>query len=234
MTLQKSDTPGMFSAIAGSYDLLNRVLSFSIDGRWRKQLVKSARVTPECRVLDVATGTADVAIAFASLSKTRRIVGLDRSPGMLEVAREKLKKQRLDNRIEIVEGDAMDLPFESGSFDVVTIAFGLRNLPDFQAGVREMTRVLDAGGRLLVLEFFPPRGNGLFSFAYRAYLKTVLPAAGRLISRSDVAYDYLSSSIKEFASRRDCEGFMENAGLSEVRLVDLTGGVSSICFGRKM
>ncbi len=233
MTVQKTDTPGMFSAIAGSYDLLNRVLSFSIDGRWRKKLVKSARVTPDCRVLDVATGTADVAIAFATLSSARRIVGLDRSPGMLEVAHEKLRKQELESRIEIVEGDALDLPFEDGSFDVVTIAFGLRNLPDFQAGVTEMTRVLGPGGRLLVLEFFPPRNNGLFSVAYRTYLKTVLPAAGRLISRSDVAYDYLSSSIKDFASRRDCEGFMSNAGLADVHLVDLTGGVSSICFGTK-
>lgn len=233
MTVQKTDTPEMFTSIAGRYDLLNRVLSFGIDGRWRKRLVEAARVTGCCRVLDVATGTADVAIEFAKRSPAKRVVGLDRSPGMLAQARRKLNRRGLSGRIEIVEGEALELPFADGSFDVVTIAFGLRNLPDFQAGVAEMARVLARGGRLLILEFFPPAGNGLFSRMYRAYLGTVLPATGRVISRSDQAYDYLNSSIRQFATRGECRAFMESAGLTGVRIVDLTGGVSSICSGIK-
>jgi demethylmenaquinone methyltransferase/2-methoxy-6-polyprenyl-1,4-benzoquinol methylase len=233
MTIHKTDTPEMFTSIAGRYDLLNRVLSFGIDGRWRKRLVEAARVTDGCRVLDVATGTADVAIEFANRSPARRVVGLDRSTGMLEEARRKLNRRGLSGRIEIVEGEALELPFADGSFDVVSIAFGLRNLPDFEAGVAEMTRVLARGGRLLILEFFPPAGNGLFSRLYRSYLGTVLPAAGRVISRSGRAYDYLGSSIRQFATRSECLAFMETAGLDGVRVVDLTGGVSSICSGVK-
>jgi demethylmenaquinone methyltransferase/2-methoxy-6-polyprenyl-1,4-benzoquinol methylase len=152
---------------------------------------------------------------------------------MLEEARRKLNRRGLTGRIEIVEGEALELPFADGSFDVVTIAFGLRNLPDFEAGVAEMARVLARGGRLLILEFFPPAGNGVFPRMYRAYLGTVLPATGRMISRSDKAYDYLNRSIRHFATRDECRSFMETAGLSGIRIADLTGGVSSICSGVK-
>ena len=233
MTVEKNETPEMFTAIAGRYDLLNRVLSFGIDGSWRRRLVEMAGVSGHGRVLDVATGTADVAIEFAGRSDAACVVGLDRSPGMLEEARRKLVRRRLGDRVFVVEGEALQLPFADGSFDVATIAFGLRNLPDFEAGVREMARVLGAGGRLLILEFFPPQNNRLFSRLYRAYLRSVLPAAGRVISGSDRAYDYLSTSIRQFASREDCRGYMERAGLKGLRVVDLTGGVSSICFGVK-
>jgi demethylmenaquinone methyltransferase/2-methoxy-6-polyprenyl-1,4-benzoquinol methylase len=233
MTVQKTETPAMFSSIARRYDLLNRVLSFGIDGRWRRRLVEVSGVAPDSRVLDVATGTADVAIAFARHSRARRIVGLDRSSGMLEVARGKLIRRGLAGRIVVVEGEALRLPIADASFDVVTIAFGLRNLPDYQAGVAEMARALDRGGRLLILEFFPPLGDGWFGRTYRAYLRSVLPAAGQLISGSNDAYRYLSSSIRGFVSRDDCRGLLVNAGLGDVRVEDLTGGVAGICYGTK-
>jgi demethylmenaquinone methyltransferase/2-methoxy-6-polyprenyl-1,4-benzoquinol methylase len=230
--VEKSQTPGMFTAIAHRYDLLNRVLSAGVDRRWRRVLVEMAETPEGGEVLDVATGTGDVAIEFANRSRAGKIVGLDLSDGMLAVASEKLRAKRLDGRVTVIEADALDMPFDDGSFDAVTIAFGLRNLPDYGAGVREMTRVLKPGGRLLVLEFFPP-SRGVFLGLYRLYLKTVLPVVGRSISGSAQAYDYLSSSIRGFASHDDVHGFYEAAGLGRIRRRKLTFGVSYIYSGVK-
>ena len=230
--VEKSQTPEMFSSIARRYDLLNHVLSLNVDRGWRRALVDMSGVGAGGEVLDVATGTGDVAIEFARRSRAHRIVGLDRSAGMLEVARDKIGKQRLEGRIEVIEGDALNLPFGDGSFDAVTIAFGLRNLPDYAAGVREMARVLKPGGRLLVLEFFPPT-SGAFLQLYRLYLKTVLPVVGRAVSGSKEAYDYLSSSIQGFASHDEVRRFFADAGLPDVRRRKLAGGVSFIYRGVK-
>ena len=230
--VEKSQTPGMFSSIARRYDLLNHVLSLNVDRGWRRALVEMSGVGAGGEVLDVATGTGDVAIEFARRSPAHRIVGLDRSAGMLDVARDKIGQLRLEGRIEVIEGDALDLPFGDGSFDAVTIAFGLRNLPDYAAGVREMARVLKPGGRLLVLEFFPPT-SGAFLQLYRLYLKTVLPVVGRALSGSKEAYDYLSSSIQGFASHDEVRRFFTDAGLPDVRRKKLTGGVSFIYRGIK-
>ena len=145
--VEKSQTPEMFTAIARRYDLLNHLLSLNVDRSWRRALVTMAEVVEGDGVLDVATGTGDVAIEFARRSRAGTVVGLDRSAGMLEVAREKLRRGRLEGRIEVVGGDALDMPFEDQSFNAVTIAFGLRNLSDYGAGVREMARVLKPGGR---------------------------------------------------------------------------------------
>ena len=229
---EKSQTPGMFSSIASRYDVLNHVLSLGIDRGWRRALVEMAETPQGGEVLDVATGTGDVAIEFAKRSGAGAIVGLDRSAGMLAVARDKLRARGLDDRVTVVEADALDLPFEDGAFDAVTIAFGLRNLPDYRAGVREMARVLKPGGRLLVLEFFPPSG-GLLLGLYRLYLKTVLPVVGRSISGSAEAYQYLSSSIRGFASHEDVGGFYEAAGLGQIKRRKLTGGISYIYGGVK-
>lgn len=230
--VEKSQTPEMFTAIARRYDLLNHVLSLNIDRGWRRTLVAMSEVTGGGEVLDVATGTGDVAIEFAARSDARVIVGLDRSAGMLEVAGGKVRRGRHGGRIEMVEGDALDMPFDDGSFDVVTIAFGLRNLPDYDAGVREMVRVLKPGGRLLVLEFFPPAAGG-FQKLYRLYLKTVMPVVGRAISGSAEAYDYLSSSIRGFASHDEMHEFFHTAGLERIQRRRLTGGVSFIYRGIK-
>jgi len=230
--VEKSQTPEMFSAIAGRYDLLNHVLSLNVDRGWRRALVDMSEVAGGGEVLDVATGTGDVAIEFARRSGAGSIVGLDRSDGMLAVARDKLRRLELDGRVEVVEADALDIPFDDGSFDAVTIAFGLRNLPDYAAGVREMARVLKPGGRLVVLEFFPPT-SGAFLQLYRLYLKTVLPVVGRAISGSRQAYDYLSSSIRGFASHDEVHGFFRAAGLEKVGRRRLSGGISYIYRGFK-
>lgn len=222
----------MFTAIARRYDLLNHVLSLNVDRGWRRSLLDLSGVGDGAAVLDVAAGTADVAIEFARRLPAVRVVGLDRSSGMLEVARQKINRFRLDGRVKLVEADALDMPFADGSFDAVTIAFGLRNLPDYAAGVREMSRVLKPGGRLLILEFFPPSG-GVFQKAYRLYLGTILPVAGRVVSGSREAYDYLSSSIRDFASHDDVCGYLAAAGLESVQRQKLTGGISYIYCGDK-
>ncbi|HET6350277.1 MAG TPA: ubiquinone/menaquinone biosynthesis methyltransferase, partial [Candidatus Krumholzibacteria bacterium] len=178
----KSQTPRMFNSIAHRYDFLNHALSFNVDRRWRRLLVDAADVRAGGRVLDVATGTADVALEFARRSPAQHIAGLDPSSGMLEVGRTKLAGARVD----LIEGDALALPFPDGSFDVVTIAFGLRNLPDYARGTAEMARVLRPGGRLLVLEFLPP--SGAARLVFRSYIATVLPVVGRAISGSPEAY----------------------------------------------
>lgn len=222
----------MFSAIAHRYDLLNHVLSLNVDRKWRRALVDMSDTTEGASVLDVATGTGDVAIEFARRSRAGIIVGVDRSGEMLEAASDKLKRKRLSRRVRLMEGDALELPFATGTFDVVTIAFGLRNLADYALGVREMARLLKPGGRLLILEFFPPR-TGMFLKAYRFYLGTVLPVAGRVISGSEEAYRYLAASIKDFASHDDIRRFAETAGLNGVNSRKLTGGIAYIYRGIK-
>jgi demethylmenaquinone methyltransferase/2-methoxy-6-polyprenyl-1,4-benzoquinol methylase len=150
---------------------------------------------------------------------------------MLAVGAEKLARRRLAQRIQLLDGDALATPFAGGSFDVVTIACGLRNLPDYSAGIREMTRVLKPGGRLLILEFFPPRG-GVLQAAYRFYLRTILPVTGRLLSGSADAYHYLSESINNFISHEEIRTHMTTAGLNDVRGKRLTAGIAYIYTGR--
>jgi len=228
----KAKTPEMFSEIAHRYDLLNHLLSLNVDRRWRRALVEMAGVGEGGRVLDVATGTGDVAIEFARRTRAQPIVGLDPSRGMLAVGRDKVARLGLDGRVRMTEGDALALPFPHGTFDAVTIAFGLRNLPDYGAGLSEMVRVLAPGGRLLVLEFFPPRG-GLFLKAYRFYLGAVLPTIGRAVSGSSSAYRYLARSIEEFIGHDEIGSLMARSGVARVDARKLTGGIAFIYRGTK-
>jgi demethylmenaquinone methyltransferase/2-methoxy-6-polyprenyl-1,4-benzoquinol methylase len=230
--VEKKQTPEMFSAIAHRYDLLNHLLSLNADRGWRRALVDMSAAAEGTSVLDVATGTGDVAVEFARRSRAGAIVAVDRSPSMLAVAHDKLTKELLSQRVRLIEGDALELPFATGSFDVVTMAFGLRNLPDYARGVQEMARLLKPGGRLLILEFFPPR-TGFFLKAYRLYLGTVLPVAGRFISGSREAYRYLSDSIENFASHDDVRRFLHAAGLVGLDSRGLTGGIAYIYSGIK-
>ncbi|HEU4930051.1 MAG TPA: bifunctional demethylmenaquinone methyltransferase/2-methoxy-6-polyprenyl-1,4-benzoquinol methylase UbiE [Candidatus Krumholzibacteria bacterium] len=224
-------TPTMFDTIARRYDLVNHVLSLNIDRRWRQSLVYYSHPHESDDVLDVATGTGDVAIAFAEHSRASQIAGVDLSDGMLGVARDKIARLGLQERIALRVGDALDLPYSDGSFDIVTIAFGLRNLPDYQRGVNEMARVLKPRGRAVILEFLPPRGVALL--AYRAYLSTILPLTGRLISGSPQAYRYLASSVRQFISEDEIRSLLHNAGLSLVVSRRLTGGIAGLYRGVK-
>jgi demethylmenaquinone methyltransferase/2-methoxy-6-polyprenyl-1,4-benzoquinol methylase len=227
----KSRTPRMFTAIAHRYDFLNHALSCNVDRRWRRGLVAFARAHGGEDVLDVATGTGDVAVEFARRTRVARVVGVDPASGMVEVGRRKISALGLDGRVVLTEGDALALPFDDASFHVVSIAFGLRNLPDYERGLLEMVRVLKPGGRLAVLEFLPPRGATLV--AYRVYLGAVLPVAGRLISGSREAYRYLSASIQGFMEESDVRALLADAGLRRVESRRVTGGIAALYRGVK-
>jgi demethylmenaquinone methyltransferase/2-methoxy-6-polyprenyl-1,4-benzoquinol methylase len=222
----------MFSEIAPRYDLLNHVLSLNIDRLWRRDLVRAAGLPVDGRVLDACTGTADVAIGFARQLTDGYVVGVDRSGGMLAVGRQKIGKTDLDGRIELLEGDILDLPFADGVFDAVTIAFGLRNLPDYAEGVCEMARVLKPGGKLLILEFCPPE-KSLYLKGYKFYLQRVLPFVGGIISGSRRAYRYLATSIGEFLTVESVRELMGTAGLSDFSARKLAGGIAYIYSGEK-
>jgi len=220
-------TPEMFTAIAPRYDLLNRLLSGNIDRSWRARLVAEAGIPDGGSVLDVATGTGDVALEFARRTRAARIVGVDPSAGMLRVGRAKIHRAGFDGRVHLVRGDALRPPFFGDLFDAATIAFGLRNLPDFPAGVNVMARSLRPGGKMLVLEFSPPR-RGVFLAAYRFYLRHVLPDAGRIVSGSREAYRYLAESIETFVNHDELAHMMQRAGLRTQPPIRLTGGIAYI------
>jgi demethylmenaquinone methyltransferase/2-methoxy-6-polyprenyl-1,4-benzoquinol methylase len=230
--MQKAETPAMFTEIASRYDLLNHLLSFNVDRLWRRQLIRLAALPDDGRVLDACTGTADVAIGFARAHATATVAGLDRSAGMLSVGQKKLDKAGLNGRVRLYEGDVLHLPFGDRTFDAVTIAFGLRNLPDYSRGVAEMSRVLKPGGRLLILDFSPPQ-RGLRLKAYRLYLHNVLPVVGGLVSGSRRAYQYLASSIGEFLPRDAAFALLSESGLTDLSARKLTGGIAYIYGGVK-
>jgi len=215
---------GMFDDIAGRYDFLNHVLSAGIDRRWRRCAIESLQLTGSETVLDICTGTGDVAIA--ALTQTpggRRVVGVDFAPAMLTVGREKLRRLRLEDRIALVRGDASRLPIGDHSADALTVAFGIRNVENVPAACREMVRVLRAGGRLAILEFAMPT-IPVFRHVYRWYLQHVLPHVGRAVSRHPDAYGYLPASIDAFGTPADFVKILRQAGFDEVRAVSLMLG----------
>lgn len=215
----------MFDNIARRYDLLNRVMSFGIDQRWRRLTVEAleleGRTSP--RVLDLATGTADLALRIASMHPSVSVVGLDPSVGMLDVGRIKVAESPYATRIELVEGDAQQLPFEDASFDGITIAFGIRNVPDRAKALREMARVVRPGGRIAILELSEPRSGVLGPFA-RFHVHHVVPFLGALISGSK-EYRYLQKSIAAFPAPEAFAEVMRSAGLDVLRVQPLTFGV---------
>lgn len=207
----------MFGSIAGRYDLLNRVLSLNIDSLWRKNLCR--RATGK-RYLDVACGTGDV-MRSLSEKKPEVLVGIDFSYPMLrEGTNKKVPGQFL-------QGDGLNLPFVDGSFTTLTCAFGVRNFVDREQAFSEFYRVLEPGGRVLILEFFPP-GDEWYLAPYRFYLRRVLPKIGEWVSGSSRAYSYLQESVEAFASRDQVREELLNSGFTDVRVDDLTGGVATI------
>jgi demethylmenaquinone methyltransferase/2-methoxy-6-polyprenyl-1,4-benzoquinol methylase len=217
----------MFDAIAGRYDFLNHLLSAGIDRRWRRRAVRSLRLTGGERVLDLCTGTGDLAmVAMRSQPGPDRVVGVDFAGAMLRVAHTKLERAGLSRRVALVRGDATCLPIVAASVDAVTIAFGIRNIERGEQACAEMRRVLKPGGRLAMLEFAVPTAP-VWRQWYGWYLKHVLPAVGRLVSHHPGAYGYLPASIDAFASPAEVVKILRQAGFVDVSTIRLTFG--SVC-----
>jgi demethylmenaquinone methyltransferase/2-methoxy-6-polyprenyl-1,4-benzoquinol methylase len=217
----------MFDRIAGRYDRLNRIISLGMDRGWRDRLVSALRLPKASRVLDVATGTADVAIAIADAHPDATIVGLDPSANMLEVGKTKITAY--DGRISLVLGDAQAMPFADGTFDGACISFGIRNVPDRARGLAEMRRVVKPGGRVVVLELGEPRGGPMAFFA-RLHVHHVVPRLGAYLSRAP-EYRYLQRSIAAFPAPDAFADMMRTAGLTDVRIERLAFGAANIYCG---
>ena len=220
----------MFDTIAPRYDLLNRLLSLGIDRRWRAFAVRQLQIPEGGRVLDVATGTGDVALEIASRTPDSvRIVGEDLTQGMLRVGQEKIAASAFAHRIFLVNAPCEAMPHPGSVFDGVTIAFGIRNVVDRLAGLQEMVRVLKPGGRAVILEFSNPRSR-LFKALYYFYFRRVLPFIGGLLSKRS-AYQYLPDSVLEFPDQQTFKGMMAEAGFTDLRHFDLTFGIATVYVG---
>lgn len=220
----------MFDRISPKYDLLNRLCSLGTDQGWRRKVVRAVGKEPVDHLLDVATGTADLAIMTSKVAK--QVTGADISAGMLAHGRTKVEKAGLARRIQLVQADAAALPFADGTFDTITIAFGVRNFEDLHRGIRGMVRVLRPGGRLFVLEFSKPQQTPFKQF-FRFYFHRVMPLIGRLVSKDDAAYTYLPASVDAFPQGKHFEAILAECGLREVRSRRLTFGVATLYQARK-
>jgi demethylmenaquinone methyltransferase/2-methoxy-6-polyprenyl-1,4-benzoquinol methylase len=222
----------MFDSIAPRYDFLNRVLSLGIDRQWRRFAVRQIKFTDTGRILDVATGTGDVALEIAARTPASvSIVGMDFSTEMVARGKEKIRNSPFAQRITMEVAPCEAIPFPEDSFDSVTIAFGIRNVVDRLQGLKEMLRVLKRGGRVVILEFSTPRSK-LFKALYYFYFLRVLPVIGGLFSKFS-AYQYLPDSVLEFPSREEFKELMARAGFRSSVHHDLTGGIATVYVGEK-
>ena len=224
---KKEQVAAMFNAISPKYDALNRILSAGIDQSWRRKTLREIRATGALNLLDVATGTADLALALAKGIPGSRVVGVDISAGMLEVGRSKVRARDLEGRVRLDLGDGEQLPYEESSFGAVTVAFGVRNFENLEQGLRDMRRVLQPGGSLAVLEFSQPTAWPLRSL-YLFYFKNILPRIGRMVSKDASAYTYLPNSVQAFPYGEAFAAKLREAGFKSVRVRPLTFGIASL------
>ncbi|MEL6180139.1 MAG: bifunctional demethylmenaquinone methyltransferase/2-methoxy-6-polyprenyl-1,4-benzoquinol methylase UbiE [Myxococcota bacterium] len=219
----------MFDIIASRYDLLNRVISFGLDQSWRRKAIRALEVSGEQRVLDLATGTADLAIDVARTYPEVTVRGLDPSREMLREGDVKVLEKGLSERVALEYGDGQAMPYDDDSFDGAIIGFGIRNFPDRFKGLSEMARVVRPGGKVVILELSEPR-DGLLSWPARVHIHHVVPLIGRMVAGSE-AYRYLQRSIEAFPSAEEFARMMGEAGLSEVRFEPMTFGVAHLYVG---
>lgn len=222
----------MFNNIAPYYDLLNRLLSLGIDKVWRRRAIAQLQGASPRIILDVATGTADLAIESARRLKPEKVIGVDIAAEMLDIGRAKLHRRGLDTLVELREGDSENLPFADNTFDAITVAFGVRNFENLEKGLTEMRRVLKDGGQLVVLEFSRP---AVFPFKqlFNSYFKYILPAIGRFTSKDPRAYSYLYESVQAFPDGEDFLRILKDTGYKSNQCTPLTLGICSIYSGVK-
>ncbi len=223
---KKEQVAQMFDAISGNYDNLNRVISFGIDIKWRKKVLKIVSDKNPKTILDIATGTGDLAILMTKTSADK-IIGLDISDGMLEVGRQKISTQNLNSRIEMVLGDSEKMPYQDNSFDAITVAFGVRNFENLEIGLAEILRVLKPNGVFVILETSVPE-KFPFKQGYNFYSKNILPLIGKLFSKDNVAYGYLSESASFFPYGEKLNNILRKIGFIDVVAMPQTLGVATI------
>lgn len=228
---KKEQVATMFNNISGNYDFLNHFLSMGIDKLWRRKVVKMLKNEHPRLILDVATGTGDLAIANLGASP-EKVIGIDISNGMLEMGREKIKKLNLNDKIELLNGDSENIQFPDQSFDAITVAFGVRNYENLDKGLAEMARVLKTGGTLIVLEFSKPT-NWFFKKLYYFYFCNVLPFIGKIVSKDPRAYTYLPESVQVFPDGEKFAAHLKGAGFKTVECIPLTFGISTIYRAKK-
>lgn len=228
---KNEDIGQMFDDIAARYDFLNHFLSFNIDKCWRQKLIGLMRQETPLTILDVATGTADLAIMAAKKIGSGNIIGIDISEKMLEKGRIKITKKKLEKNIELLSACAEKLPFADNTFDNVMVAFGVRNFQDLNAGLIEMVRVVKPGKKIFILEFSKPRG--FFKLIYTIYFKFYLPVVGRLISGKRSAYKYLHDSVVGFPEGKAFMEKLERCGYNNLMQIRLSGGIATIYIGEK-
>ena len=228
---KKEQVEEMFNSIAPKYDFLNRFLSLGIDKGWRKKTINSIADIHPKNILDVATGTADLAIEALRLNP-ENVIGVDISALMLQVGQDKIEQQSLTHAIKLVKGDSEHLPFDDNSFDAVTVAFGVRNFEHLQLGINEMYRVLKPGGKIAVLEFSSPK-KFPFKQVYGIYSQYILPVWGGLISNNRKAYAYLPESVRHFPEGSDFTAYLSKAGFQHTSINPLTFGICSLYTGTK-
>ncbi|MDY6206034.1 MAG: bifunctional demethylmenaquinone methyltransferase/2-methoxy-6-polyprenyl-1,4-benzoquinol methylase UbiE [Prevotella sp.] len=222
----------MFDNIAPTYDTLNHRLSWDIDKVWRRKAIRQLKSAAPQTLLDIATGTGDFAILAAKMLRPQRLVGVDISEGMMEVGRKKVAKEKLEDIITFRKEDCMELSFEDESFDAVTAAFGIRNFSDLDRGLREMCRVLKKGGSLSVVELTRPIKFPMRQL-FKLYSHTFLPLYGKLISKDQSAYSYLTATIEAFPQGEQMVEIMRKAGFSEAGFKRLTFGICTMYFAKK-
>ena len=229
---RKALVESMFDSIAWWYDFLNHFLSFGIDRLWRKRAIRIiSRHYQKPEILDVATGTADLAITAMRINPLK-ITGIDISQNMLEIGTEKILRKGFSDKINLIQGDSENIPFGNDQFDVAMVAFGVRNFSDPLKGLTEMNRVIRTNGMILVLEFSKPSGF-LFRTVYNFYFRNILPFVGKMFSKDKSAYSYLPDSVFKFPDNEKFLDLLRNSGFSETRQEKLTGGVASIYTGVK-
>ncbi len=223
---KKEQVAQMFDNISENYDGLNRVISLGIDVSWRKKVVKLIGENNPKQILDIATGTGDLALMMAEVNPDR-IVGLDISEGMLSVGRKKVTKAALSNKIEMVVGDSENIPFDDNTFDAITVSFGVRNFENLDKGLTEILRVLKPGGTFVVLETSNPT-KFPFKQGYKLYTNIILPLIGKLFSKDKVAYSYLSKSANSFPFGEAFNNILRKNGFKNAKDIPVTFGVASI------
>jgi demethylmenaquinone methyltransferase/2-methoxy-6-polyprenyl-1,4-benzoquinol methylase len=229
---KKQQVAAMFNNISGTYDFLNHFMSLGIDIIWRRKAIKELKAIQPRIILDVATGTGDFAFESISILKPEKVIGVDISEGMLNVAKKKIQERNLSHVFSVQLGDSEGLHFEDNTFDAITVAFGVRNYENLEKGLADMLRVLKPGGKIVILEFSKPQ-TFLIKQGYNFYFKHVTPVLGGLFSKDKKAYTYLEESVQAFPDGKDFTTLMEKVGYKNTKNRPLTFGISSIYTGTK-